>query len=205
MKDASPSGRRLLFRLAGTALLKAAIEGPADAAASEAPPLFGFEGQFIQFVPPPTLPILVLETAKGSTFQLSPSDRTWRLLNIWATWCLPCLTELPKLERLLARSSPRTVEVVSLCIDDASPQQVEALAKQLELTHVILCLDREERVVAFENNSDSEHALLPIYGLSTTYLINPDNAVLGYITGSVDWDGRQAEAWIVFYLESTKL
>jgi thiol-disulfide isomerase/thioredoxin len=205
MRDAPPSGRRLLFRLAGTALLKAAFEKPTDAAASEAPPLFGFEGQFIQFVPPPTLPILVLETADGSPFQLSPSHRTWRLVNIWATWCLPCLTELPKLERLLTRSSPRMLEVVSLCIDDAPPQQVEALAKQLGLTHVILCLDREERVVAFEHNSDSEHALLPIYGLPTTYLVNPDNAVLGYITGSVDWDARQAEAWIAFYLESSKL
>jgi hypothetical protein len=53
MKDAPASGRRLLFCLAGTALLKAAIERPTDAAASEAPPLFGFEGQFIQFAPHP--------------------------------------------------------------------------------------------------------------------------------------------------------
>ncbi len=116
-----------------------------------------------------------LPDLRGGQVSLSDFHGTWVVLTFFATWCGPCRSELPSLERLHQDRALRGVTVLGVSIDnDRTP--LDPFVQQLKLTFPILW-DQEGRVGALYRASS-----IPV-----SYLIDPDGRAVGVSRGSRDW------------------
>jgi thiol-disulfide isomerase/thioredoxin len=140
--------------------------------------------------PPPSLAALKLEKtpkaapdvaftdAKGVRYSLSSFKGRFVLLNLWATWCAPCVAELPALSRLTAFAPG--IRVIPVNMDRG---EVDAAAF-LKSHKVKLPVFRDTDVVMLKS--------FGAYGLPMTVLIDPDGKVVAKAEGPADWDAPEA-------------
>ena len=89
-----------------------------------------------------TLPILAgasdfaFTDTKGKTHSLSNHHGKWVLVNLWATWCAPCLSEMPELEAL--SKSRNNLVVLGLAVDGQPARRVEQFAEKLGVTYPVI-------------------------------------------------------------------
>ena len=137
-------------------------------------------------------PIPLHETAQpvpAITFQdLSGNATTldaWRgkvvLLNIWATWCVPCRVEMPTLDRLEEQLGSERFAVLALSIDRAGIGVVERFFDEINIARLEIFIDESGRAARD----------LGIIGLPTTILIAPDGRELGRFIGPAEWDAPE--------------
>lgn len=108
------------------------------------------------------------------------------LLNIWATWCLSCRTEMPSLDRLQARLGGNVFEVVALSVDRAGEEVVTPFFAETGIKHLAMYLNPGgDAVRAFK-----------ITGLPTTVLIGRDGKERRRWIGPKEWDAPDAIAEI---------
>src|SRR6476469_9314243 len=101
------------------------------------------------------------------------------LLNLWATWCAPCIKELPTLDKLSA--SPGAPQVIALS-QDMQPQSTVAAFM-------------DERKIGLESYQDKEMAVSSALGvqiLPTTILYGSDGKEIWRFSGDLDWTGAEA-------------
>jgi thiol-disulfide isomerase/thioredoxin len=113
------------------------------------------------------------------------------LLNFWATWCTPCVRELPALDRLQSILGRRDFEVVALSIDDGGIEVPASFAKRLELSNLNVYLDF----------TGTTAEVFPLYGLPISCLIDREGIMVGYIVGAVDWDSPEAVKFLTYLME----
>lgn len=117
----------------------------------------------------------------------------WRgklvLINFWATWCSPCLTEMPALNRLHERYSDQGFVVVAINTDSHEKKRIKTIIRKLKLTFPIL-LDVDGKI--------SEH--LKVSGMPASYLVNSEGQLVAYIEGARDWDGKVAHSFVEKFL-----
>ncbi|MCV9960308.1 TlpA family protein disulfide reductase [Pararhizobium sp. BT-229] len=106
------------------------------------------------------------------------------LLNVWATWCLPCREEMPTLDRLQATLGGGGFEVVALSVDRQGVEAVKAFYSEIGVRNLAVHVD------------DSGQALsaLAAVGLPTTILIDAEGRDLGRLMGPVEWDAKDMVA-----------
>ncbi|MBU8541924.1 TlpA family protein disulfide reductase [Roseomonas tokyonensis] len=130
---------------------------------------------------PVPVPDLAFTDAEGRL--LSPADFRGRtvLLNIWATWCVPCREEMPALDRLQAELGGPDFEVVALSIDRGGANPVRAFYDQIGIANLAVYLDRP--------NVSSR--ALGVVGIPTTLLIDRDGREIGRAIGPLEWDSSE--------------
>jgi thiol-disulfide isomerase/thioredoxin len=126
-------------------------------------------------------PPLVYQDADHVQHALSDFRGRLVLLNIWATWCGPCVKEMPSLEAL-QKSFPTQQLVVLPLSEDRGDGTVSAFYQRHRLTHL---------PVAIDHGGVAPEAL-KIEGLPTTFLINADGQIIARFDGSTDWDSPDA-------------
>lgn len=114
-------------------------------------------------------PELVLPTLDGDTLQLSSLRGQLVLINFWATWCAPCLKEIPLLVDAQARYGSRGLQVLGPALDD--PEQVKAMLPQLKIQYPILVGD-----TAIANAMDALGDTLG--ALPYSVLVSPDGSII---------------------------
>ncbi len=169
------------------------------APAAEPPPLRGSGGQFLFMKPSAPVPTTAVERLDGSAVQLQDLRGQVVLLNVWATWCPPCVYEMPSLDRLAA-SAPPGLAVVALSIDRAGAAAVAPFAAAHGLTHLPLYLDPQQRLGSLTAGRPYPE-ILPLWSLPITYVIDRDGRVIGYLRGVVDWDSPGARAFLRYFLD----
>ncbi len=104
--------------------------------------------------PRPSLPDFRLRTIDGERFVLSEHvGRDVIVLSFWATWCLPCLAELPHLSELYERRRSEGLTVVAVSMDEPSTQaEVAPTARRLGLKMPVV-VDEEQRAVRLYNKN----------------------------------------------------
>ncbi|MDR6826321.1 thiol-disulfide isomerase/thioredoxin [Bosea sp. BE271] len=122
------------------------------------------------------------ETADGRTLSVVDFNGRYVLLNVWATWCPPCVKELPSLDRLQARMGGPSFEVVALSIDRKGLDAIRAFYKATSVTNLAVYLDREGKSMS----------ALKITGLPTTILLDPRGREVGRWLGPKEWDDAAA-------------
>lgn len=134
-------------------------------------------GEFIPASPPQPAPAVSFEDLSGKS--ASPADFKGKLLvlNLWATWCRPCLEEMPSLEQLQINLRDQLV-VLAVSEDRGGAKIVDAFLGKLGLTKVRVYLDPK---------SDVGHAF-GVRGLPTTIIIGADGNLLGWVEGAAEWD-----------------
>lgn len=115
---------------------------------------------------------------------------TWKdklvVLNFWATWCTPCTTEMPALERLWRAYQQRGLVVVGITVDRAAPRTlIEPYLRNLDLTFPVLLDGQMESANAWR-----------VPGIPTTFVIRPGGEVVGMVIGLREWDSREMRALI---------
>jgi thiol-disulfide isomerase/thioredoxin len=137
--------------------------------------------------PAPPVPILAKD---GGLHNLGRFHGKLVLLNFWATWCAPCVEELPALDRLQGMLGSDRLAVVAVSIDESSINLPVSFVRRLGLMNLNVYLDFTGR---------AQKAFL-LYGLPITYLIDPDGAVVGYIIGATKWDSPDAVEFLTHYM-----
>ena len=134
-------------------------------------------GEFIPVPDPAPAPTLTLSDLSGNTADLSDFRGKLVVVNLWATWCAPCLEEMPSLERLQTRLRER-IAVLAVSEDRGGSKAVEPFVAKLGLKSVKTYLDPKSAV---------GHAF-DVQGLPTSFLIDRDGKVLGKVEGAAAWD-----------------
>ena len=97
-------------------------------------------------VPGKEVPELTLTDLSGKPFVLASLRGKLVLINLWATWCVPCINEMPSLQRLYDKLHSRGLEIVAISVDAAEDKQlVEKFVTKNQLTFPVL-LDPEMTV-----------------------------------------------------------
>lgn len=125
-------------------------------------------------------PNFILPDGQNRKISLEDFSGKMVVLNFWATWCLPCLAEMPSLEKLHRRFSAEGLVVIAVNHDSSnllwSKEAVSHFVKKVPLSFSIL-YDPESRV--FD--------LYGIHALPRTFIIGRDGRVVAIISGSEDW------------------
>lgn len=106
------------------------------------------------------------------------------LLNLWATWCVPCREEMPTLDRLQAQLGGEDFHVLPLSIDRAGLDPVRRFYEEIGIRHLGLYLAEDLRAML----------ALAAYGLPTTLLIDREGREIGRRIGPAEWDSPEAVA-----------
>ena len=112
------------------------------------------------------------------------------LVNLWATWCVPCRKEMPALDRLQAKLGGPDFQVVAINVDTAKLDQPKAFLKKEGITSLPLYTDSSGD--AFQELRQDGQAL----GLPTTLLLDRNGCQLGTMMGPAAWDSADAEKLI---------
>lgn len=118
-------------------------------------------------------PTLRVATLDGKTFDLAEQRGKWTIVNFWATWCGPCLKEMPELSALDAMREH--IVVVGLAYEDNTPEAMQAFMKEHPVVYPIALIDVYDPPKDFETPR----------GLPMTYIIAPDGAVAKQYMGPV--------------------
>jgi thiol-disulfide isomerase/thioredoxin len=121
-------------------------------------------------------PDITLPTLSGAFIHLADVRGKVVLLNFWATWCVPCRTEMPTLEELYQRYRDRGLEVVAVNLDMLSTPGVEAFVKEVGVTFPIVLDPSWATARAYR-----------VVGVPTTYLIDRAGNVVVREVGERDW------------------
>ncbi len=135
---------------------------------------------------PLRVPDLSFQDATGK--QLTLED--WRgrtiLLNLWATWCVPCRKEMPALDALQQRLGGPGFEVVAVNIDTRDPDKPEAWLKEVGVQKLAYYADPAAK--SFQDLKSVGRA----FGMPTTLLIDPKGCEIGTIAGPAEWASDDA-------------
>lgn len=123
----------------------------------------------------PDAPELQVQTLDGSRFDLAAKRGKWVVINYWATWCSPCLKEMPDLDAFALKRDD--VALVGLAYEDIAIEDMRAFLAERPVSYPIAIVDVYNPPAAFPAPR----------GLPMTWLINPDGQVakrfLGPVTG----------------------
>src|ERR1700674_4104410 len=135
---------------------------------------------------PLRLPDLAFEDADGKSKKLSDWRGRTVLVNLWATWCVPCRKEMPALERLHTRLGGASFEVVAVNIDTRDPEKPKNFLKEANLTRLGYFSDQKAKV--FQDLKAIGRAL----GMPTSVLVDGEGCEIATIAGPPDGDTAAA-------------
>ena len=152
------------------------------------------QGQMAAFVfrkAPEDLPEVKFQDATGKERTLADWRGRVVLLNLWATWCLPCRKEMPALDRLQIEMGSDSFEVVALSVDRTG---VTGARKFLDETKV-------EKLTLYADGTARMATTLRAAGLPATLLIDRRGREIGRLLGPAEWDSEDAKRLIRWALE----
>lgn len=141
---------------------------------------------------PQPLPEIAFEGGYGQALTLANFNGKTVLLNIWATWCVPCREEMPTLDALEAQLGGPGFEVVPLSVDRAGSAVVRRFYTEIGIQHLKLYIDASMQA-SFN---------LAAVGLPTTLLIDAEGRELGRLVGPAEWDTPEMIAFLNTHLTS---
>ena len=160
-----------LFLIAALAVLPARGEGLSD--------------HVLRVDPPQKMPPLVFEDAHGAQHALSDYRGRFVLLNIWASWCVPCVSEMPSLDALQKKFGSERLAVVPLS-EDRSGDVVDAFYIHNKIKHLPVAVD----------HAGTAPTVLRLHGLPTTLLIDQEGREVARIEGDENWDSEAAVTFL---------
>lgn len=149
------------------------------------PGIAGPQG-FSLYSMPQDMPKVRFVTEDGTRKTLSDFRGKAILVNIWATWCPPCVTEMQTLDTSQVDLRGQGFDVVALSIDTGGAPIVRRFFDKVGIKHLNIAVDPTQ--LSFTN--------LRIAGLPTTLLINADGKEVGRLVGPATWNDPEMEAFL---------
>ena len=125
-------------------------------------------------------PALKARDMSGASKTLADYRGKVVVLNFWASWCPPCLREMPSMERLRVKMKGQPLEIVALASAEG-PDDVKAFLSKMQLGFPIL-LDAD----------GSNTQRWKVFALPTSFLLDRQGRVRYVLTGPTEWDEGEA-------------
>jgi thiol-disulfide isomerase/thioredoxin len=135
---------------------------------------------------PLKIPDLAFQDADGQPKKLSDWRGRTVLVNLWATWCVPCRKEMPALDGLETKLGGPDFEVVAVNIDTRDPEKPKNFLKEENLTRLSFFADQKAKV--FQDLKNIGRAL----GMPTSVLVDAQGCEIATIAGPADWASDDA-------------
>jgi thiol-disulfide isomerase/thioredoxin len=135
---------------------------------------------------PLKVPNLAFEDASGKKLSLASFRGRTVLLNLWATWCVPCRKEMPTLDALEGALGSKDFQVVAVNIDTRDPDKPKRFLKDIGISKLAYYADPSAK--AFQDLK----AIGRAFGMPTTMLIDRQGCEIGTIAGPADWASPDA-------------
>jgi thiol-disulfide isomerase/thioredoxin len=164
---------RLASRIAASAMAAWVIAGPAEA---QEPPR-----NFVLLDEPKAVAAINFDDGQGHARSFADFKGKVVLLNIWATWCIPCRKEMPALDRLQASLGGADFEVVPISIDRGGRDTVAKFYTEKGIRNLAMYIDASGQAVR----------TLDAVGLPTTLIINRAGYEIDRIIGPLEWDAPE--------------
>ena len=145
---------------------------------------------FIEQIPPSPVPNTPFVDKDGKKTNLRDLKGTWVLLNFWATWCAPCIRELPSIYELQKKIINKKFKVLLISIDKSGSQTYEPFLKNLNLRGLESASDPRSKLM---------HSL-KLTGIPTTLLFDPNGRIVGRLIGDTNWSSQSATKLIDYYI-----
>ena len=171
-------------------VVAAAVYARFDSRAADRPPLDGAMESFVVRSTPTPVPEISFVDHDGQARTLADFRGRVVLLNFWATWCEPCVKEMPSLARLQAALAGQPFMVLALSQDRGGLPRVERFYRE----HALTGLDR------FADKTSAAGRSFKLRGLPTSVLLDTQGRELGRLEGASDWSSPEALALMRFYL-----
>jgi thiol-disulfide isomerase/thioredoxin len=182
-----------LFVLAAIAL------SPRMSAAEDRLLLRGYSSQFIYLRPLEVVgPVQFLDSA-GQPVDFGRFRGKVVLANLWATWCAPCVREMPELDRLQSKLGGDRLAVVAIALDTAGLEAVEPFFRRLGLAHLAIYLDPSHRTVS-SGSRNLKPAPFTLSALPISYVIDDRGRAVGYLKGAADWTSPEARQFLNHFI-----
>ena len=174
---------------------RAGVQGPPPQSRKpgEAPAGLGTNllsrGQMAAFVfrkAPEDLPEVTFLDGAGNERTLADWRGKVVLLNLWATWCLPCRKEMPALDRLQREMGSDQFQVVAVSVDRTGLAGAKKFLAETQAETLALYADPTARMAT----------TLRATGLPATFLLDRDGREIGRLLGPAEWDGEDAKRLI---------
>jgi thiol-disulfide isomerase/thioredoxin len=133
---------------------------------------------------PKPMPDLRFQDMAGNETGLDAFRGQVVVLNLWATWCVPCREEMPSLDRLQAAFIGQPVRVVAVAVDRAGPERVQAFLDEIGVSHLHVYRDPKTQAPR----------TLKVPGLPATFLIDREGREVGRVLGEAQWDSDAVQA-----------
>jgi cytochrome c biogenesis protein CcmG, thiol:disulfide interchange protein DsbE len=130
-------------------------------------------------------PFRAKHLARGDTVALADYRGKVVLVNIWATWCLPCRVEMPSLERLHRQFNDSGLVILAVSVDRDDESVITDFTRELGLTFEIL--------------HDAEGGIQQVYqttGVPESFVIDKNGVIQKLVIGAMDWDSPGNQAFI---------
>lgn len=197
MAPSSPAGRRpfrlALLAVAGAVVIAAALmlTNPGFVPSlGDGPPIAGHVAHFVPVKAARPGPDLAWRDAEGNEMRLGDFRGRVVLINFWATWCIPCVRELPSMDRLQTKLGGSEFTVLAVNVDAGGKYAAEPFLAKLSLAALPLYLDQRA-------------ALSRAMGVSvmpTSILYDRNGRELGRLEGGAEWDSADALALVRYFL-----
>jgi len=155
--------------------------------------------QYVSEIPlldePQPLPDLHFVNEDGRALTLADFESKTVLLNIWATWCVPCRREMPALDRLQTELGGPLFEVLALSIDRQGVPEVKKFYDEYDL----------EALRIYVDTSGKTARDLGVVGIPTTLLIDGNGNELGRMIGPAEWDAPELLSFFRDQLAASEL
>jgi thiol-disulfide isomerase/thioredoxin len=135
---------------------------------------------------PLKVPDLAFTDANGKQMSLADFRGRTVLLNLWATWCVPCRKEMPTLDALEAKLGAKDFQVVAVNIDTRDPNKPKTFLKQIGVQKLSYYADPSAK--SFQDLK----AIGRAFGMPTTLLVDPKGCEIGSIAGPAEWASDDA-------------
>lgn len=166
--------------------------GRSGTQAAGPPPLDGDMAGFDWFEAPRRAPDVPFRDAEGRARTFADFPGQVLLVNFWATWCAPCVEEMPALDRLQAAKGSERFQVIAVSQDRDGAAKAGPFMRDLGLGALALYTDADWSV----------GRALEMRGLPTTFLIDTQGRLRGRYLGPAHWDGPDAARLIDWALEA---
>jgi thiol-disulfide isomerase/thioredoxin len=160
--------------------------GAVDLARKIAPLAHGEVAALTMATMPLRLPDLAFDDADGKLKKLSDWRGKTVLVNLWATWCVPCRKEMPALDSLQAKLGDKDFEVVAINIDTRDPEKPKNFLREAKLTRLGFFSDQKAKV--FQDLKAIGKAL----GMPTSILVDGQGCEIANIAGPAEWASDDA-------------
>ena len=154
------------------------------------PPIRGDMQNFTLSVKPSPVPETTFADGNGNTLSLADFAGKILVVNFWATWCFPCIREIPTLDRLQARLGGEDFAVIAISQDRGGADVVRKFFTRTKVKNLKIHVD----VLGKFGEA------FGVRGLPTTLVLDRDGRELGRIAGVAEWDGRDARDLIEYFI-----